>query len=60
MTIAVFFSFWPPMNNVSAESMNYSVVGMGGVILLSLLYYLVRARKVYKGPVVELQVGYRA
>ncbi|KAB8203427.1 amino acid/polyamine transporter I [Aspergillus parasiticus] len=60
MTIAVFFSFWPPMNNVSAESMNYSVVGMGGVILLSLLYYLVRARKVYKGPVVELQVGYHA
>ncbi|KAE8375244.1 hypothetical protein BDV26DRAFT_295169 [Aspergillus bertholletiae] len=57
MTIAVFFSFWPPMNNVSAESMNYSVVGMGGVILLSLLYYLVRARKVYKGPVVEIQIS---
>ncbi|KAE8423764.1 amino acid/polyamine transporter I [Aspergillus pseudocaelatus] len=57
MAIAVFFSFWPPMNNVSAESMNYSVVGMGGVILLSLLYYLVRARKVYKGPVVELPIG---
>ncbi|KAE8168394.1 amino acid/polyamine transporter I [Aspergillus tamarii] len=57
MAIAVFFSFWPPMNNVSVESMNYSVVGMGGVILLSLLYYLVRARKVYKGPVVELPIG---
>ncbi|KAB8236438.1 amino acid/polyamine transporter I [Aspergillus alliaceus] len=57
LVVAIFFSFWPPMNNVTVESMNYSSVGLGGVIFLSLIYYLVRARKVYKGPIVELHIG---
>ncbi|KAE8153182.1 amino acid/polyamine transporter I [Aspergillus avenaceus] len=54
MFIATFFSFWPPNNHADVQSMNYSVVGTGGTIILSLLYYYVRARKVYSGPVVEI------
>ncbi|KAE8406218.1 amino acid/polyamine transporter I [Aspergillus pseudonomiae] len=54
MFIATFFSFWPPINDVNSESMNYSVVGTGGTVLLSLGYYLVRARGVYEGPVIEI------
>ncbi|THC91171.1 hypothetical protein EYZ11_009360 [Aspergillus tanneri] len=54
MTIAVFFSFWPPKSEVKVENMNFSVVGTMGVIILSLAYYGLRARKVYEGPVVEL------
>ncbi|KAB8222332.1 amino acid/polyamine transporter I [Aspergillus novoparasiticus] len=54
MFIATFFSFWPPINDVNSESMNYSVVGTGGTVLLSLGYYMVRARGVYEGPVIEI------
>ncbi|KAJ5279372.1 choline transport protein [Penicillium angulare] len=53
MTIAVFFSFWPPSWQVTVKTMNFSVVGTFGVVIISLLYYFVRARKVYNGPVIE-------
>ncbi|KAF7585897.1 hypothetical protein BBP40_009879 [Aspergillus hancockii] len=49
-----FFSLWPPHNHPNVETMNYSVVGTIGTILLSLLYYFTRARGVYTGPVVEI------
>ncbi|KAB8230922.1 amino acid/polyamine transporter I [Aspergillus alliaceus] len=54
MFIATFFSFWPPNNHADVQTMNYSVVGTIGTIILSLLYYFVRARNVYSGPVVEV------
>lgn len=57
MSIAVFFSFWPPEKDVTKENMNFSVVGTVGVILLSLAYYVVRARKVYEGPIVEVHLN---
>ncbi|KAJ5200042.1 Amino acid/polyamine transporter I [Penicillium cf. griseofulvum] len=53
MTIAVFFTFWPTSWVVTVETMNYSVVGTFGTILLSLFYYYARARNVYTGPVME-------
>lgn len=53
MTIAVFFSFWPPSWVVTVQTMNFSVVGTVGTIMLSLFYYYARARKVYDGPVME-------
>jgi amino acid transporter len=56
MTIVVFFSFWPPQSAVTVDTMNFSVVGTVGVIILSLLYYFVRARGVYEGPVVEVHL----
>ncbi|KAJ5746115.1 choline transport protein [Penicillium odoratum] len=55
MTIAVFFSFWPPSWQVTVTTMNFSVVGTFGVIFLSLLYYVIRARHVYDGPIVEVE-----
>ncbi|OGE58292.1 hypothetical protein PENARI_c001G12384 [Penicillium arizonense] len=53
MTIAVFFTFWPTSWVVTVQTMNFSVVGTVGTIILSLVYYFVRARKVYNGPVME-------
>lgn len=53
MTIAVFFSFWPPSWAVTVQTMNFSVVGTMGTIMLSLFYYYARARKVYDGPIME-------
>lgn len=55
MTIAVFFSFWPPSWAVTVQTMNFSVVGTVGVICLSLVYYAIRARKIYDGPIVEIE-----
>ncbi|KAI9040337.1 choline transport protein [Aspergillus affinis] len=57
MTIAVFFSFWPPEKEITVQTMNFSVVGTVGVIILSLAYYILRARKVYEGPVVEVHLS---
>lgn len=54
MVIIIFFSFWPPMIRPNKETMNYSVVVIGGVSIFSVIYYLIRARKVYTGPVVEV------
>ena len=51
--IAVFFSFWPTYAVVELETMNFSVVGTVGVIILSVVYYFVRARHVYTGPIIE-------
>ena len=34
--------------------MNYSVLVTGFVVLFSVVYYLLYARKVYKGPLVEI------
>ncbi|PTU23253.1 hypothetical protein P175DRAFT_0433350 [Aspergillus ochraceoroseus IBT 24754] len=54
--IIIFFSFWPTQLPVTAENMNYSVVGTWGTIFLAVLYYAVRARKVYTGPVREIAI----
>jgi hypothetical protein len=54
MAIAIFFGFWPPINDVNTQTMNYSVVGTVGTTILSLLYYFLRARKVYTGPIMEI------
>ncbi|KAM0548062.1 hypothetical protein ACHAPJ_010120 [Fusarium lateritium] len=54
MLIIWFFSFWPPQTPVEAESMNYASLMTGGVFLFSVVYYLAWAKKVYKGPQMEV------
>lgn len=49
-----FFGFWPSARPVTAGSMNYAVVMFGGVIILSLVYYIAYARKLYEGPVMKV------
>ncbi|KAL5355611.1 amino acid/polyamine transporter I [Aspergillus floccosus] len=56
MVIVVFFSFWPSQMEVNKTTMNFSVVGTVGTIILALLYYVLRARKVYQGPVMEVSI----
>jgi len=56
MIIVIFFSFWPSHMNPTVEDMNYSVVGTVGVIILAVVYYFARARKVYQGPVMEVSI----
>lgn len=53
MIFVIFWSVWPPATPVTPSTMNYSVVVTGGVMILSGLWYWVRGRRVYQGPLVE-------
>ena len=35
--------------------MNYAIVMFGGVVILALVYFLVKARKTYAGPVTRTE-----
>ncbi|KAI0457282.1 putative GABA permease [Xylaria acuta] len=48
-----FFSFWPPFSDVTPETFNWAVLVFGTVVSFSVVYYVVWARKIYTGPVVE-------
>ncbi|KFA69706.1 hypothetical protein S40285_08105 [Stachybotrys chlorohalonatus IBT 40285] len=54
LVVVGFFSFWPPVLNPTPDMMNYSVVVTGAVVIFSVVYYLVWARKEYNGPIVEI------
>lgn len=49
-------SYWPSSLPVKAENMNYSCLVLGVVVMASVAYYYVRARKVYRGPIVEVNL----
>jgi choline transport protein len=57
MIFVIFWSVWPPSTPVTASTMNYSVVVTGGVMLLSAVWYFVRAKNVYKGPLIDSEVA---
>ena len=47
-------SFFPLFKNVTVQYMNYGSVMFAGVSLIAATYYLVKGRRVYKGPVVYI------
>ena len=51
--LGAFFSMWPTVKNPSIQEMNYCVLVYGGVMLFSMLFWLVYGRHHYTGPVVE-------
>lgn len=57
MLFVVFWSVWPPSTPVDYSTMNYSIVVTAGVLILSGIWYLVRARKEYKGPLIDEEVA---
>ena len=56
MIFVIFWSVWPPVTPVDAATMNYSVVVTGGVIIFSIVWYWVRGRKEYRGPLIDDEV----
>ncbi|GAB7363675.1 hypothetical protein MBLNU230_g4245t1 [Neophaeotheca triangularis] len=56
MGFVIFWSVWPPATPVTAESMNYSVVVTGGVLIFSAGWYIWRGRGEYSGPLVDEEV----
>ncbi|KAI9881205.1 MAG: hypothetical protein M1830_007183 [Pleopsidium flavum] len=59
LVIILFFSFWPPATPATASTMNWSVLMTGFVLGFSVVYYFVWGRRVYTGPVVEIEGGGR-
>ncbi|KAH8809392.1 amino acid/polyamine transporter I [Xylogone sp. PMI_703] len=57
MVFVIFWSVWPPETPVTASTMNYSVVVTGGVLIFAGLWYMVRARREYKGPIVDQEAA---
>lgn len=55
LLVVGFFSFWPPTKDVNAVNMNYSCLILGGIAMLSFVYYFLWARKTYHGPIVEVE-----
>ncbi|KAK8912986.1 hypothetical protein H634G_10279 [Metarhizium anisopliae BRIP 53293] len=53
LSVILFFSFWPPASEVTPDTMNFSILITGSLVLFSTVYYLVWAKKDYKGPVLE-------
>lgn len=52
--MTVIFSFFPPALPVTAETMNWSCVVYGGVVILGIIFYAVRGHKNYVGPDTEM------
>jgi choline transport protein len=57
MIFVIFWSVWPPVTPVNAQTMNYSVVVTGGVIIFSIIWYHVRGKREYQGPLIDAEVA---
>jgi choline transport protein len=55
LIVILFSSTWPPATPVVPSTMNYSSLMLGAVIIFSIAYYLIYARKEYQGPVLETE-----
>ncbi|GAB1319326.1 polyamine transporter tpo5 [Madurella fahalii] len=49
----LFWSFWPQTNPTTLETANWSVLVFGSVVIFSVLWYVVRARHSFRGPIRE-------
>lgn len=54
LTIVWVFMFFPSAPNPTAETMNWSVVVFGAVVIFFIIWYFVRAKHVYVGPVAHV------
>lgn len=53
-TIVIIFCFFPTTVNPDAAHMNWACLITAAVIFFAVAYYLIYAKKVYQGPVVEI------
>jgi len=51
LTLVWVLCFFPPIPNPGPKDMNWAVLMYGGVVIFALVYYAVKGRKVYVGPV---------
>ena len=51
----IFFLTWPLTTPVTAQTMNWSSTMLGAVLIFAMIYYVIKARHVYVGPVVYVR-----
>ncbi|OJJ43195.1 hypothetical protein ASPZODRAFT_136388 [Penicilliopsis zonata CBS 506.65] len=56
MVFVIFWSAWPVATPVSPATMNYGMLVTVSVLLFSLVWYVFRGRRYYRGPLVEREV----
>ncbi|EMC93957.1 hypothetical protein BAUCODRAFT_216276 [Baudoinia panamericana UAMH 10762] len=54
--MTVIFTFFPVALPVTKETMNYSCVVYGGVVILGLIYYVTIGHKTYIGPKIDINI----
>ena len=52
--LGLFWSFWPYTPEVDAGTMNYSSLMFGGVMIFSVVFWGLWARRIYVGPIMEI------
>ncbi|KAL7622854.1 polyamine transporter tpo5 [Parahypoxylon ruwenzoriense] len=52
--LLLFWSFWPQTTPTTPENANWSVLVWGAVVIFSIVWYVVRARHYFKGPIKEI------
>lgn len=57
VSFTFFWSFWPNTVPVTLQTMNWSVVLYIGVLVISLIMYVIQGRKVYNGPVTDIKAA---
>lgn len=55
LAFTFFFSFWPAVADVTPASMNWAILVTAIVLVFSVAYYALVARKTYSGPIVEVE-----
>ncbi|KAK3677127.1 hypothetical protein LTR78_003332 [Recurvomyces mirabilis] len=50
-----FFAFWPLATPVTPTNMNWSSAMFGGLLIIAMIYYFVKARHEYQGPVAYIK-----
>ncbi|KAJ9652941.1 hypothetical protein H2198_007850 [Neophaeococcomyces mojaviensis] len=51
----IFFALWPLATPVTASNMNWSSVMFCGTLIIAMIYYVVKARHEYTGPVMHVK-----
>ena len=52
--VLIFFCMWPSELPVTADNMNYTALVTAAVMMFSMGYYYFWARRIYTGPVIEV------
>lgn len=55
LTPLIFFLTWPLVTPVTAATMNWSSVMLGGILIIAMSYYVVKGRHDYVGPVMHVK-----
>ena len=56
VTVSSRHSVFNPHGPLTFKQMNYAIVYLGGILFFALLYWFVRGKKFYTGPIIETEI----